>query len=66
MILLSIILFSAWWLFKKCSDDWKTVVIGSLIGASGIPLAAIGLIYIAAAQFAASPFFLIQPLIPHG
>jgi hypothetical protein len=53
MMLLSIILISAWWLFKRCSDDWKTVVIGSLIGASGIPLAAIGLIYIAAAQFAA-------------
>ena len=52
MMLLSIILISAWWLFKRCSDDWKTVVIGSLIGASGFPLAAIGLIYFAAAQFA--------------
>jgi hypothetical protein len=50
-IFLSIIGVSAWILFKARSDDWKIVVVGSLLGASGLPLAAIGLVYFTVAQF---------------
>ena len=50
-IFLGVILVSAWILFKACSDDWKIVVVGSLVGASGFPLAAIGLMYFTVAQF---------------
>ena len=50
-IFLGIIGVSAWILFKACSDDWKIVVVGSLVGASGFSLAAIGLLYFTVAQF---------------
>ena len=49
-IFLGIIGVSAWILFKACSDDWKIVVVGSLVGASGFSLAAIGLLYFTVAQ----------------
>ena len=52
-IFLGIIGVSAWILFKACSDDWKIVVVGSLVGASGFSLAAIGLLYFTVAQFPA-------------
>ena len=54
-IFLGIIGVSAWILFKACSDDWKIVVVGSLIGASGFSLAAIGLLYFTVAQFPTVP-----------
>ena len=50
---LGIIGVSAWILFKPCSDDWKIVVVGSLVGASGFSLAAIGLLYFTVARFSA-------------
>ena len=52
-IFLGIILISAWLLFRTCSDKWKTVIVGSLIGAAGFPLAAIGLVYFTVAQIIA-------------
>ena len=63
LIFLGVILVFAWFLFKACSDDWKTVVIGSLIGASGFPIAAIGLLYFSVAIFPPLP---IPSLISHG
>ena len=50
-IFLGIIGVFAWIIFKPCSDDWKIVVVGSLLGASGFSLAAIGLLYFTVAQF---------------
>ena len=52
---LGIIAVTAWIFFKACSDDWKVVILGSLLGASGFSLAAIGLLYSTVAQFVPTP-----------